>query len=254
MHEGKLFKVLHPDGTPCHGGTGAWGLPTQAEDGWSPGEWTTRLQGDLVPCSRGYHLCRAEDLLEWLTSASYAVFEAEVNQASEVLEAEEKVVVRQARLVKRLQWDARIARLFACDCAERALKYALSGDTRPHEAIAVARRYAHGQASPEELAVAWAAAGDAKAAAWDASAAAGAAARAAASAAAWAAAGVAEAAAWAAAGDAASAAAWAAARAAAWAAAGVAGDAARDATWAAERSWQSERLLWYLDGQPVAEV
>jgi hypothetical protein len=250
-HEGKLYKVLHPDGGACHGGDGAWDLPTQAEDGtWSPGEWTTRLEGDLLPCCRGYHLCRAEDLLEWLTSASYAVFEAEVHPASELVEADQKVVARQARLVKRLHWNARIARLFACDCAERALvvweKYGIPGDTRPQQAIAVARRYTEGRATQKELAAAHAAAGAARTAAWDVSAAA----RAAASAAAWAAAGVAQAAAWATAGDAAQAAAWAAARAAAWA---TAGHADGDAAWAAERAAQAERLLWYLE-QPVAEV
>jgi hypothetical protein len=248
----RLFKVLHPDGRACHGGTGTWHLPTPAEDGtWSPGEWTTRLQGELVPCCKGYHLCRAEDLLEWLTSASYAVFEAEAHPESEVLLAEEKVVVRQARLLRRLHWNARVARLFACDCAQRALvvweKYGIPGDTRPHEAIAVVRRYGQGHATQEQLAAAWAAAGAAVDAAWAASGVAGAAARAAASAAAWAAAHAASVAA----GDAASAAAWAAARAAAGDAARAAGEGARDAALAAERAAQAERLLWYLDGQPT---
>ncbi len=88
---------------------------------------------------------------------------------------------------------ARIARLFACDCAERVLplyetKY--PGDGRSRVAIDTAWRYAMGEATADELAAAgdaaWAAAG---AAARDA---AGAAAGAAAWAAAWAAAGAAE--------------------------------------------------------------
>jgi len=243
----RLFKVLHPDGSPCHGGEGTWDLPTQAEDGTSaPGAWTTRLTGDLLPCRVGYHLCRAEDLLTWLTSHAYAVFDAEISPDSEVLLAKThpdsevmlaqvRVVVRQARLLRRLQWDARIARLYACDCAERVLKYCDPGDRRPREAIAAARRYAEGQATQEELAAAWDAIG---AAAW---AAAEDAARAAAGATAQAAAGVAAwVAAWAAAGAAARAAAGATAQAAAW-----------DTAWAAERGWQTERLLWYLDGQKV---
>jgi hypothetical protein len=247
----RLFKVLHPDGRACHGGTGTWHLPTQAEGGgqWEPGEWTARLTGDLLPCSKGYHLCRAEDLLTWLTSDAYAVFDAEAHPDSEVILAkahpdsevilaQERVVVRQARLLRRLRWDARIARLFACDCAERVLKYCDPDDRRPREAIAAARRYAEGQATQQQLAAAWDAIGVAP---W---AAAGDAARAAAGATAQAAAGVAAwVAAWAAAGAAARAAAGATAQAAAW-----------DAAWAAERGWQTNRLLWYLDGQPVAEV
>ena len=78
------------------------------------------------------------------------------------------------------------ARLFACDMAASVVH--LTNDARCDTAIAVARRFAHGTATSDELAAAWAAA-------WDA--------------------------AWAADGNAA----WAAARAAAWAAAGnAAGD------------------------------
>ena len=66
----------------------------------------------------------------------------------------------------------RIARLFACDCAEAVLpiyerKY--PNDKRPRNAIETARRYAVGEATAGELAAArdaaWAAAWDA---AWDA--------------------------------------------------------------------------------------
>ncbi len=128
---------------------------------------------------------------------------------------------------------SRELRLFACDCAERVLplfERERPGDTRPREAIALARRFAKGEASQEDLAAAGAAAWDA---AW---AAAGAAARAAAWGAAWDAAG---AAAW----DAA----WAAAWGAAWGAAGAAAwDAAWDAAWGAERAWQEQELTRVL--------
>jgi hypothetical protein len=118
----------------------------------------------------------------------------------------------------------RLARLFACDCAEAVLHIYdkdYPDDNRPREAVRVARAFAEGKATGDELAAAMdaarAAARDAaRDAAWDA-----------AWAAAWAAA---RDAAWDAARDAARdaawAAAWAAARAAAWAAAR---DAARDA-------------------------
>ena len=108
-------------------------------------------------------------------------------------------------------------RHFACDCAESVLH--LANDPRSSEAVRVARLYADGRATDDELAAAWAAARDA--------------ARDAARAAAWAAA-------WAAASAAARAAAWDAAWAAAWdaawdAARAAARDAARDAAWDAAR-------------------
>ena len=116
----------------------------------------------------------------------------------------------------------RLARLFACDCAGRALpvfEQLYPTDRRPREAIAMARRFAGGEATANELAAA-------RAAAW-------AAARDAAGDAAWAAA---------------RAAAWAAARDAAWDAAWAAWDAARAAAWDAERGWQAAHLREALEG------
>jgi hypothetical protein len=53
----------------------------------------------------------------------------------------------------------RILRLFACDCAERALQRERDAgrepDPRSWNAVAVARRYAAGEATDEELADAW---------------------------------------------------------------------------------------------------
>jgi len=112
----------------------------------------------------------------------------------------------------------RLAREFACDCAERVLpifERQCPNDARPRTDIAVARRFAAGAATDAERAAAWAA----RAAAWDARAAARAARAAARDA-----------------GDAARAARAAArdARAAAWA--------AGDAAWDAETSWQATRF------------
>ena len=124
----------------------------------------------------------------------------------------------------------RLARLLACDYAEHVLpmfEKHYPTDKRPKMAMEVARRYALGNASKEELSAAWAAAW---AAAGDT-----------AGAAVWAAAGnAAGAAAWAAAGDAAGAAVWAAAGAADWAAAGA-------ADWAAEQAWQREQFIAMLN-------
>jgi hypothetical protein len=165
-----LFKVLNGDGTCYNGGNGSWPLPTKNPDGsWTPGEWMPAIQGDLSPCENGYHLAREQDLLSWIGPA---IFEAEYR--GEMIEAGDKVVVREARLLRRLGWNERTARLFACDCAERVVH--LCDDPRPRRAIAVARRYAGGEATAEELVAARAAAWDAartaaraaRDAAWDA--------------------------------------------------------------------------------------
>ncbi len=134
-------------------------------------------------------------------------------------------------------------RLLACDFADHVMPIwagAYPDDTRPQDAIAVARRYANGDASAEELTVARDAAGDAAWNAWDAVAA-GDAARNAARATAW---------------DAAEAAGAAAAEAAV-AARDAAGDAARDAAVAvaaedAECSWQVSHVRECLELREVA--
>ena len=124
----------------------------------------------------------------------------------------------------------RILRLFACDCAERALRLERDAgrelDPRSWAAVAVSRQFAVGEATAGELAAAGNAARDV---AWNA--------------AGYAAGNVAR--------NVARNVAWNAAGYAAWNAAGsavrnVAGNAARDVAWAvawdAERAWQTERL------------
>ena len=209
-----LYKILDQVDGSFNGGTGTWHLPKNGD----PGAWMPEIEGDLEPCVRGYHLCSFDNLLEW---AGPTLYEAEYE--GEIISCDNKVVVRKARLVRRIEtWNDKNLRLFAAECAEHVLWiYEKPGGTSdaPKNAILVAREFAHGRASKEELAAARAAARDA---AWDA-------ARAAAWAAAW---DAARDAAWAAARDAARAAAWDAARAAAWDAAWAA---ARDAAWAAAR-------------------
>ena len=119
----------------------------------------------------------------------------------------------------------KLARLFACDCAERVLplfEKEYPEDKRPRKAIKVARLFAEGKATTQELAAARAAAWDAaRAAVRDAS---RAAVRDAVRDVAWEAARAAV-------RDAVAAAAWDAV----W-------EAARDAVRAAERTWQSQHL------------
>ena len=220
MGKPKLYKVLAAGGECCNGGKGKWHLPK----GKRPGKWMPEIVGDIEPCINGYHLCRKKDLVGWL---NIEIYEAEYR--GDIVTADDKVVVRQARLVRRVDtWNERTARLFACDCAERALRYAdkTSVDTLI-SIINTARRFANGEASFEDLDAAQAAARDASRDA----------AGAAAMSAAWAAArNAAGAAARNAAGAAAMSAAWAAAR-----------NAARNAAMSAETRWQTKRLFEYLN-------
>jgi hypothetical protein len=201
-----FYKFLDANGKCVHG-TGSWHLPS----GKRPGKWMPRVER-LTPCRSGYHVIESDaELHEWIAPELY-----EVEVRGERVEKSRHVgIYHEARLIKRVStWNERTARLFACDCAERVTHLDKSGTAA--QTIAVARRYANGLASADELRLARAV-GDAAWAAGDAV-----------GDAAWAA----WVAAWAAAGD------------AAWAARAAAGDAAR----AAERAWQAERLRWYLDG------
>ena len=202
MSRPKLYKILTPEGFSCHGGNAQWCLP----HGKRPGKWMPKREACL--CYRGYHAVRASSLLDWLSMDNAIVYLAEGRGLSE--NNGEKWCFEQMRLHGPVMlWTPRIARLFACDCAERVLGIFERNhpeDMRPRQAIDVARRYANEEATGKELQAAWDAA-------WDA--------------------------AWAAARAAARDAAGAAAGAAAWAD-------AWDAAWAAERRWQTRRLMKYL--------
>lgn len=131
----RAYKVLGAQRHPCHGGTGQWP---------PPGEWL-RVTGRLVACEHGLHLCRERDLVQWLGPE---IWEAEYDE-SDIVECDDKIVVRTARLVRRCDtWTDRTARLFAADCAERALpiyERRYPEDARPRRAIAAARAYARGE-------------------------------------------------------------------------------------------------------------
>jgi hypothetical protein len=241
----RYFKVLNEDGSAIYG-QGAWPLTVNGQ----PGE-PIEVEGELVACQNGLHLCTDATLIEWLGPAIY-----EVEPLSVVVEQEDKHLTRRARLVRKYEaWNETSARRFAADCAEDVLplfEAERPDDSRPRNAIVAARAYARSNISDAARDAAWDAARDA---AWDAARdaarnAAGAAARDAARNAAWdaardAAGAAAGAAAWDAAGDAARDAAWNAARNAARNAAWAA---ARNAAWAAAREWQTARLMNVLGG------
>jgi len=212
----KLFKVLGAGRKSCHGGNHVWEV----------GKWY-EVQGELIPCRNGFHLCKAEHLLEWLQEE---IWEAQFE--GEIIDNGDKIVVRKARIVKQCAgWNERTARLFAVDCAEDVVR--LIPEPEAKHCLEVARKYASQEASYEELAAAREAAWRAtwKAAKDDA----GAAAREAA----WV---TGREVAWEAARDAAWAAVHAAARAAAGNADGPAARAARDAARKAARERQTRML------------
>lgn len=158
----ELFKVLGPDREATHGGRGVWPVP---------GEWL-RVTGDLVPCWNGLHLCRHRDLPLWVREGAW-VWRVEVNNRFKRVVQYDKVVVREARLTEPVGvLTPRVLRLFAADCAERVAH--LHGHHPVcMTAIRVARLFAHGVATAEDLNAARDAAGEA---AWAAREAAGAAA------------------------------------------------------------------------------
>ena len=179
-----FFKFTEKDGTTFGGYK--WPLPVKNEDGtWTPGKWTKKITGTLIPCENGYHITDKNHLLDWIDEELY-----EVEYKYKIVQSDnkDKYVARQARLIRRIEaWNEKSARLFAVWCARNALALVDDPDPRSVNAVDVAEKFANGEATEEELAAARDAARDA-----------------------------ARAAAWAAARDAAWDAAWAAARDAAW--------------------------------------
>ncbi len=116
---------------------------------YHPQAWMPRID-TIVPCLSGYHACRVDQLVDWLGPVLW-----EVKFKDSPQDAGNKVVGHQIRLVRRVsEWDARTARLFAVDCAERVLPLfegVFPDDVRPRTAIETARRFAHGEATRQEL-------------------------------------------------------------------------------------------------------
>ena len=188
-----LYKFLTAEGCGPYSKS-KWSLPANGQ----PGDWMPKVE-ELVMCEAGYHACREKNLTDWIDTTCY-----EFEYRGELLEGDDKVVVQEARLVRKLNWDAKAARLFACDCAERVLplfEKEYPNDARPRKSIKVARDHANGEATFAQLKAAKDAAWAASGAAWAASDAVSAAANAAAGGAAWAASDAARAAAKAAASD-----------------------------------------------------
>ena len=164
----KYYKALAKDGEPCNGGSGKYHLPTKRKDGsWKPGKWMPAIKGELIPCESGYHLCRPNDLVEWL---GQEIYEAEYN--GKRIDENDKIVVRKVRLLRKIEtWTDRAAREFACWCVRSTplengkTTWDLLTDQRSKDAVIVSEKYARGEATEEERDAARDAAG---VAAWDA--------------------------------------------------------------------------------------
>jgi hypothetical protein len=156
----QLYKLTAADGSPVHGGSGKWPVPTEA----GPGKWRS-VRGDLVPCSVGLHLLRVQDIPIWLRAGTLWLVEA----GPERIDHGDKIVVRKARLVREAAViDDTMLRLLAADFAEHVLSIFEEkhpGDLRPREAIAAARAYARGEIGLDKLRSAYVASASAAAAA-----------------------------------------------------------------------------------------
>ena len=150
------YKVLAADGvSPQHGGSGKWFIPK----GKRVGKWMPAIKG-IRPCARGYHFVNIEQLPQWLGPTLY-----EIEVRGQVIHQADKSVAEQARLVRKVEtWNDKTLRLFAADCAERVLglyEKQYPNDDRPRKAIQAARDFANGLITED-------AAGTAAAAAFDA--------------------------------------------------------------------------------------
>lgn len=135
------YKVVRADLQSYHGGAGKWTV----------GKWRT-VKGPLEACRNGLHFVTLAQLPEWLGPT---ICPFEPAEGTEIVDGGNKWACRKGRIGGPLAtWNARTQRLFAADCAEHVLpifEKRYPADTRPREAIAVARRFANGEATREEL-------------------------------------------------------------------------------------------------------
>ena len=140
----KYYKFLTDDNKGKYSGFNFTGyLPR----GNKPGKWLPKVKGDLVSCKKGYHACGPDNVTEWIDVQMF-----EVEYSDEPVVHGDKVYGRSIRFVRKMEgWNEKTARLFACDCADRALHLVRNPDKRSVNAVAVSRRYANGAATKKEL-------------------------------------------------------------------------------------------------------
>lgn len=82
------YKTLNSNLSPCHGGKGDYTL----------GIWTPSIQP--IPCTKGYHICTEDYLLEWLATR---IFEVEVR--GKIVSSEMKLTAESIKLTKELVFN-----------------------------------------------------------------------------------------------------------------------------------------------------
>lgn len=156
----KLYKVLGRDGVAINGGDGKWHLPVDGK----PGKWMPDIDGGIVACKNGYHLCGRKDILSWCSADDVIIYQAE-GRGDKDTSGTDKIAFRSARLIKNVgSLNIRSLRLFAADCAEHVLhifEKERPTDNRPRKAIEAARAFARGEIDAAAGAAARDAAGDA---------------------------------------------------------------------------------------------
>ena len=111
----RIYKVHNYDISRGDGDV-KWSLPVSG----TTGAWMPKIEGDLQPYKNGYHLLRGEvQLLSWISAE---IFEAEYS--GDVVVAQRKIIVRNARLVRKTDWNQEAAVSFARWCAGAALAHA----------------------------------------------------------------------------------------------------------------------------------
>lgn len=136
-----------------------------SEPPWTVGEERT-YDGPITLCESGYHWSPS-----WYDALGYAQgnMACLVEVSPPVARDDAKGVSRSRKLLVAVNVAPEL-RLWACDCAERALlrerEWGWEPDARSWQAIAVARGYAVGAATQDKLAAAWAASDAASDAVW----------------------------------------------------------------------------------------
>ena len=134
------------------------------EPPWKVGEKRT-CKGKVHLCQSGYHSSPS-----WYDALNYAPGNmACIVEISKPIKKDDTKSVSKTRKLIACKDASATLRIWGCDCAERALKRTKVTDERSWNAIKIARKFAVGEATKEELAVARDAARDAaRVAAWDA--------------------------------------------------------------------------------------
>jgi hypothetical protein len=137
------YKYFQLNGSGAYG-NGRFDLPKPGE----VGEWLPEVKA--VMCQSGYHFVKRDDLLYHMSDTL-----CEVEVAAPYLYKDHKGCASSIRILRIVDtWNECTARLFACDCAERVLpiferKY--PDDKRVHNCIRIARGFAYGEVTEDEL-------------------------------------------------------------------------------------------------------